>query len=102
MAALFNAASEAAAIHARSDLPVLVAASIDDGEGGVFIQLGYQLSVEDAEYVAAAVLRDIRRQMEADPHPCDACDLRLARIVDALEALERDGSKPTGLIRERH
>lgn len=102
MGELFSAASEAAAIHARADLPILVAAAVDDGEGGVFIEVGYKLSLEDAEYVVGTVLRDIRRQMEADPHPCDACDRRLARITDALAALERDGSKPTGLIRERH
>lgn len=76
----------------------------DDGSGsGVFVQLGYTgLSIEDAEFVAGTLLRDLQRQLTGpNSHDCDECRRRVARISDALAAIERDGAMPTGLTRER-
>ncbi|ODT88136.1 hypothetical protein [Phenylobacterium sp. SCN 70-31] len=96
----FKTASDmASALDFATGRTAAVAFCEDDGAGGVFVEVGYTLCVEDAEYVAATILRDIRRHMVEDGHPCDACARRLARVEAALAALEADGARPTGRTR---
>lgn len=98
--AKMEASKAAGIVSASIGVPALVAWTVDDQEGGVFVEVGYAgMPTEDAEYVVGTLLRDIRQQMQANPHPCDACRSRLSRINDALAALERDGARPTGLKR---
>lgn len=100
MGARVTAMEYANAIAKATGVDVMVGFAIEDPEdGGVFIEAGYTLAVEDAEYLAATILRDIRRHMEAEPHPCPSCEKRAVRVEMALAALERDGSKPSGKVR---
>jgi len=93
----FTALEEAARLHAENALPVVVAAAVDDGEGGVFIQLATAgLSTEDAEFVAGTMLREILRHMQKGGCDCPSCARRERRVRDALKALQRDGAVPTG------
>lgn len=98
----FVASQAAGAVRDASGLDIMLASAQDDGEGGVFIQVGYAgLALEDAEYVAATILRDIRKQMaeNQDPGHCEACARAFARVTAAIAALEIDGARPTGRVR---
>lgn len=101
MSGPFEARKIAAMVRETYGLPAIVAAVIDDGEGGVFIQMAVEdMTLEDAERVAALVLRDLRRVMaEDEANLCDACARQFARVSEALAILERDGHKPTGQAR---
>ncbi|PZQ63382.1 MAG: hypothetical protein DI570_09320 [Phenylobacterium zucineum] len=95
---VFNPGTAVTAMRKLHDLPIMVAAAVDDGEGGVFISFAHEdFSIEDAEFLAATLLRDLAQVMSEDSqHHCDDCARRFARIRDAVTVLERDGAKPTG------
>ncbi|MFZ3008532.1 MAG: hypothetical protein WA047_20405 [Phenylobacterium sp.] len=98
MGSQIEAADAAKALHRQTGYGVAVAFVRPDETGdGAYVQLAYgHLPSEDGEYVASTLLRDIKRVMEENPHRCDACLARMARITDALAILERDGGVPTG------
>lgn len=96
---IFNAMKAAALLHEEGAPPLLVAGAISDGEGGVYIQVGFaEMEVGEAELVAATILRDVRNLMQQgeDAGHCAACARRWARVTAALVALEVDGAVPTG------
>jgi len=99
--AKFEAAKLAAAIHGKFPLPVVVGAAIDDGQGGVFVQVGYaHIGTEDVEFIAATLLRDVLRQLDAErDEGCPNCRRRRERVAEAVAVLERGGVSPTGIER---
>lgn len=94
------AAAIAAALAGQSGKPLILATVEDDGEGGAFVDIGFgNITIADADLAANVSLRQLVGLFEADFHECSACRSRLSRMKTALEALERDGAKPTGCVR---